>query len=1318
MNHFELCRHLNIKSFKFSIIFFNILLIFVIPKIIFGQNANIIFDHLSVENGLSNSVVYSIIQDNQGYIWCGTNDKLNRYNSLKFTHFAHNPVEPKSISTNSASNIYFEDSGVLWIGTWGGGLEKHIVGTDEFVHYNKKPDEPSSLSDNRIQSIYRDSRGILWVGTYKGGLNKLNSRTGKFSHYRHDPNNPNSLSHDRIWSIGEDDMGKLLIGTSHGLNIFNPQTEQFNRFYPNTDTHKRSSLSNSIVRTIYKGLDGTIWIGTEDGLNCFDSRSKTFTKYFPYQKDPLKNTFTVNAIYEVKNGNIWVGTKRGLYEFDKKYGTFVNRFVHDPDNPTSLSSSDIRCFYEDKSGLLWIGTRGGGINKFNPRVVFSYLGNRIGSFDLPSSTGYEAVFEDSYGFLWLSKEDLFLYNRLSGDVIPFLYDKDKKPIKNILCIYEDNSGTIWLGGRNGALYKYNKDKLQFIRYKLSLEKFHTVEEHIKIMFQDSNGRFWIGTYGNGLIEFDPDSGKVKKVYTNKPDDPNSISHSEVWVIFEDIRKRLWVGTGNGLNLFDNKTGKFTKFHDGFVYSVFADQKGGLWFGSRKGLHYKFIGYKKNPEVNEITETYTVKDGLPNNLIYGILNDEKGNLWLSTEIGLSCFNPPEKTFKNFDRSDGLQGNTFVYHMFYKSKKGEMFFGGTKGITSFFPDQIKKSDSIPQIVITDFKIHEKSITSSKNISELKQIELSHREHFFSLEFAALDYAKPAKNRFAYMLEGFDNNWINIGSRNYISYTNLDSGNYVFRVKGVSSSGIWNNKGAKLVVKIAPPWWKTFLFQILFLIFTGSIILGFYVWRVQSLKLRSTQLQKEVELATAKSNMLLLQVKEGSKAKSNFLANMSHELRTPLNAIMGYAQILSKDKELDDDKKKGLEIIRQSSTQLLTMINDVLDLAKIEARKVELVISDFNLSSMLKDISDIFLLQAKQKGISFISDIASDVSDGVQGDEQKVRQILINLLSNAVKFTEKGRVAFNVKQCGNKICFKVEDTGPGIEPELLKQIFLPFQQYHKDKADEGTGLGLAISSSLALVMGGELIAQSKVGQGSTFLFEIELPGLSGFVEQKHLLSTAKVNGYRGERLKVLVVDDKKENRFLLKNTLSPLGFDMFEAVNGKDGVDKTVEISPDLILMDLKMPVMDGYEAISRIRELSISHKVIIITISASVFESDRKRSSDAGSDDFLAKPLIIEELLDLIDKHLALNWIYDDEETFALDDGYEEVADTKDIIAPGREELTTLFDLAMKGSIREIHELGDSFEEMDKRFIPFVNELKKLAGGFKIKELREFVKKYLD
>jgi PAS domain S-box-containing protein len=476
--------------------------------------------------------------------------------------------------------------------------------------------------------------------------------------------------------------------------------------------------------------------------------------------------------------------------------------------------------------------------------------------------------------------------------------------------------------------------------------------------------------------------------------------------------------------------------------------------------------------------------------------------------------------------------------------------------------------------------------------------------------------------------------------------------------------------------------------------------------------------------------------NRAKSEFLANMSHELRTPLNGILGYAHILKQEKNLTSKQQNGLDIIQQCGEHLLTLINDILDLSKIEARKMEIHLSDFHFSKFLNNLAEIFRIRAKEKNISFSYESLSLLPTFVRGDEQKLRQILINLLGNAVKFTESGGVVLKVGYQEEKIRFQVEDTGIGIAAEKLKEIFLPFHQVGNSRYwVGGTGLGLAISQKLVKLMGSTLQVKSKLGSGSIFWVDLDLPEVPESTE----IATAKernIIGFKGEKRKVLVVDDKGENRSFLVNLLEPLGFEIVEATDGYDCLNKTLEFKPDLILMDLVMPVMDGFEATRQIRKLTELKNIVIIATSASVFDYSQAKSRKAGCDNFIPKPVRAEYLLEQLRVHLGLEWVYDDlgltraadSELGVADQDSEGVASNKqpnnsnsqlqtpELIAPPPEEIAVLFDLAMRGNIRGILEKAVRLEQLDDRFVPFASELRQLAKGFQTKQIQEFLKPY--
>ena len=1101
------------------------------------------FDH-PLNTGAYNN---SIMQDKDGFLWIGCSRGIIRYNGYEKKVFK---AGPDSLSSNYAPGIFEDEEGLLWIGTTGGGLNVYNKKTNEFRWYQNDPSDPSTLNSNQFNwapnTVDQDRQGLIWIGT-QAGLNVFDKTKSRFvKSFQHDPKDPGSLLHNSVWTVMVDSENRIWIGTRAGLDCYDKAAGTFTHY--RHDPADPSSIGKGKVYAVLESENGVIWIGTsQGGLNRFHDKTGTFTRFTHDPADP--DSISHNEVYTIcedSDGNLWLGrsysVQAGLERFNPEKESFVT-FRHDPENSMSLSGDIIMSCYEDRSGILWIVENTGPIDKYDKhRQKFKLYQQDPSDKNYLSSNVVNTITEDSRGNFWFATQlgGLNKFNRKTGDFTVFRDNPDGISNNYVFSVLEDSNGDLWVSMNNGEIGIFNGKTGSFI------EKYDNPHEHVlaRGMIEDKLNPdiLWFGTETDGIFRFNKKTGKFKQ-YQNDPNDPDSLSSNHVFNLFQQQDGTFWIPTqGGGLDRFVRDTETFEHYRSdprdpstisgNSVIDCYIDSAGMFWISCDDGGLNRF-----DPETGTFIR-YTEKHGFPTKSIRAILEDGSRNLWLSSDKGLIQFSiEQEQVIKVYDEKDGLQGNHFTIYptSSHKTDDGQLWFAGLNGVNSFYPGNISRNTYVPPVRLTSLRRGKTGLKESMLADQIKNVNLSWQENSFEFEFAVLNYTQPMDNQYAYQLEGFEKEWNFNGTRRYGKYTNLPGGIYTLRLFGANNDNVWNKEGTSIRVTVGTAPWKTWWAYLIYVTAVlgsvGAVLKyrsGVYEKRLeknrkelekekeisdtlralhkkkadliarqreveQVLREKRDNLEKIVEDRTGeliKKNEALQKEKEkadaANRAKSEFLAHMSHEIRTPLNLIIGFTDML--EKEVSNSQAiEYTHTIRSSGKALLVLLNDILDLSKVESGKLRIRNSTFSIHSLFTEMEHIFSKKAQQKGIDFYLDINPQVPDMIVMDDIRLRQILLNLVGNAVKFTAEGYVKLSadmmVKQRDPDSCFTfvllVSDTGMGIAEDQKNTIFNAFsQQKEQDFAKYGgAGLGLAITKRLVEKMGGEITVQSTVGEGSIF-------------------------------------------------------------------------------------------------------------------------------------------------------------------------------------------------------------------------------------------------
>ena len=869
------------------------------------------FDHISIEQGLSQSSVHVIFQDSHGFLWFGTQDGLNRYDGYTFKTYKPDPDSPTSLSDRWINSIVEDQEGYLWIATRLGGLNRYDPRTEQFIHFRHDATDPLSISSDRINVLYIDKKGNLWLGT-SNGLDLFDRVNNTVTHYNYDPSRPGGITGKTITAIYEDSRGRFWIGTTAGgLNLFDPESRTFTPYQHDPDNE--ISISDDYVTAIAESRSSALWIGTRNGLNRFSPDSGRFQRYL--HSDIDKQSIADNWITALRvdsTGNLWVGTGMGL----DRLSTIGTRFIHYRHDPTfskSLSTNHIMSIYEDRGGVLWFGTSAGGVNKYDRQGDrFAYYRHDPGNPNSISGNLIFSIYVDSQGYTWIGTEGAGL-NRFTwptNQVMHFLHNPDKQnsiSSNTVNSIHEDQDCMLWIATPEG-LDVFDRNTLQFIHYKRDPANPDGLSaNHIYEVFVDSQNNVWIGTQG-GLDHLDRSTGKFTH-YTPRVGDPDSLSGIAVNNIFEDHNGNFWMGTfDSGLNKFNPKTGRFTRYRfdpqnkrsisNDSILTIYEDSQNRLWIGTAGGGLNLY-----NPSTDSFTY-YLEKDGLPNGVVYGILEGAQGKLWLSTNFGISLFDPESRTFRNFDEGDGLQSNEFNSGAFAKGKYGEFYFGGINGLTVFHPSRVDDSPYLPQVVLTSLTQGDNPIVTNSSLATTQNVVLHWPENLLEFEFAALSYSQPNKNQYAYKLEGFDTGWHFIGTKRDGRYTNLPGGEYTLLLKASNSDGIWNETPVRINVTVVPPFWQTVWFRALLVLGVVLVVAGGVRLRTKTMQDRNRQLERLVRERTSALEKRNQEIQALYEADERILRNVS--LQQVFQTLVDVAvEILDADRSMvlawDEKQKK---------------------------------------------------------------------------------------------------------------------------------------------------------------------------------------------------------------------------------------------------------------------------------------------------------------------------------------------------------------------------------------------------------------------------------
>jgi ligand-binding sensor domain-containing protein/signal transduction histidine kinase len=1043
-----------------------------------SSHQDVAFDHISTEQGPSTGTIYCIVQDQQGFLWLGTANGLLRYDGYEFKAYKHHPADSNSISGNHVWSICEDHNGDLWVGTSGRGLNRYIRNEDRFIRYQHDPNDSASLAgDYEVPWIYEDAAGEIWIALWELGLDHYNRSTNRFDHHRLAIKDEQGVPRSSVHRIYEDSTGLLWIGTKRGVIKWDRERNTIITYQH--DPRNPRSLGGDYIYSILEDRSGNLWFGAAGGgLSRYDRCRNEFVVYRHDPNDPASLSGNdVSAIAEDGSGILWIATfDGGLNRFDPTTGKFARYRLESSQVP---SAEGISSLLVDRTGILWVGTVGAGLYCYAPeKRKFSHYRHRNGRH----SVLVDALCESSDHSLWIgtSGNGLYRLNR-EDEFKQYMNDANKSNSLSsnfVTALSEDIYGNLWVGTYGGGINRFDPKNESFVRYRHDPnDPLMLTSDLVNTLLADSRGNLWVGTDGMGLNLYNRRSNNFQKYL---PDSTTYPGWYHIMALFEDRQGDIWVGTwGYGVikftpldNLVQGHPSRSTVPSNGAkiftayrphaddrstisgpnVISIAEDTKGNLWFGTwGEGLN-------RFDRVSNKFTRYTSAEGLPNDIVYGILPDDQGNLWISTNHGLARFNPEIRMWKEYEVSDGVQSTEFRRGAYHKGRSGRFYFGGINGFNAFYPQRIRNNPHVPPVVITDFQIFNKSVKAGpasllkKAVSQTDRLTLSYKQNVFSFEFAALDYTAPKKNRYAYMLEGFHDGWIDLGARRFVTFTNLDAGEYVFRVKGSNNDGVWNEEGASIKIRITPPPWKTWWAYAIYAgLFVGALLL---LRRYELSKVREKNRLREAQLRaeTAEFKAMALEAEkevEKQQIRHRIAADLHDEIGSNLSSITLLSEILQNQSEINGEFRSYFADIHQAARSSTEAVRDIVWFVNPGSDQLNDLIARLEAAarSMLVNISYEFHRPASPSSAKLNPEV-----------KRNIYLIYKEILANIIKHSRANRVRIEIREDDGNFALRIEDDGVGFNAAIAS-----------------SGRGLINLRERAAQIGGQLTIQTTPGQGT---------------------------------------------------------------------------------------------------------------------------------------------------------------------------------------------------------------------------------------------------